>query len=53
MDEDIGQNLVGAYLRYIEQCDFVVHNTFLDHEQGELDVIGMKLGAEPDIILAR
>lgn len=50
MPHDIGENLVGSYLRYIEQCDFVVHNTQLDDEQGEIDVVGMKLGKKPEVI---
>jgi Holliday junction resolvase-like predicted endonuclease len=43
---DIGENLVGSYLRYVERCDFVVHNTQLDEEQGEIDVIGMRLATK-------
>ena len=50
MTSDIGENLVGAYLRYIEECDVVVHNTQINDEQGEIDVIGMKFGPEPETI---
>ena len=50
MPHDIGENLVASYLRYVERCDFVVHNTHLEEEQGEVDVVGMKFGAEPSVI---
>lgn len=46
MAEDIGESLVGAYLRYVKGCEFVLFNTYLDGEQGELDVIGIHQ-AEP------
>lgn len=39
---DIGESLVGSYLRYIENCDFVHYETY-DEGQGELDVLGMRL----------
>jgi hypothetical protein len=39
---DIGESLVGSYLRYIEDCDFVHYETY-DEGQGELDVLGMRL----------
>jgi len=42
MAEDIGESLVGAYLRYVRGCEFVLFNTYLPGEQGEIDVIGMK-----------
>lgn len=44
MPEDIGENLVGSYLRYIERCQFVVYNTHLPGVQGEIDVLGLRLG---------
>jgi hypothetical protein len=50
MAEDIGESLVGAYLRYVERYQFVLFNTFLPPgeqvpvEQGEIDVIGIRLG---------
>lgn len=43
---DIGESLVGAYMRHIRACDVVTYNTFLRGEQGELDVVAMRL-AEP------
>jgi hypothetical protein len=35
-------SLVGAYLRYGEQCDFVVYGTQTEG-QGEIDVIGFQV----------
>ena len=43
MSADIGENLVGAYMRYVGKCDLVVYNSFLPAIQGELDVIGIRL----------
>ena len=39
---DIGESLVGSYLRYVENCDFVHYQTH-GQGQGEIDVIGMRL----------
>lgn len=52
MAEDVGESLVGAYLRYVEGCPFVLFNTFLDEEQGELDVIAMRFGERRQIFFA-
>ena len=52
MAEDIGESLVGAYLRYVERCEFVLFNTFLPGIQGEIDVIGIRLGQPRDIYFA-
>jgi hypothetical protein len=50
MAEDIGENLVGSYLRYVEGCEFVVYNTQYPGIQGEIDVVGMKLsGARREV----
>ena len=49
MAEDIGESLVGSYLRYVAGCEFVLFNTFLPGEQGEIDVIGIRLGTPRDI----
>ena len=49
MAEDIGESLVGSYLRYVAGCEFVLFNTFLPGEQGEIDVIGIRLGSPRDI----
>ena len=41
---DIGESIVGAYMRYIRECEVVVYNTFLRDQQGELDVVALKTG---------
>jgi hypothetical protein len=41
---DIGESLVGSYLRYVVGCEVVVYNTHTPTVQGELDVIGLKHG---------
>lgn len=46
MAEDIGENLVGSYLRYVVGCEFVVYNTQYPGIQGEIDVVAMKLSGE-------
>jgi hypothetical protein len=38
---DIGESLVGAYMRYIEGCPIVLYNSFLA-QQGEVDVVAVK-----------
>lgn len=52
MAEDIGESLVGAYFRYVRGCEFVLFNTFLPGVQGEIDVIGIRLGEPRDIYFA-
>lgn len=52
MAEDIGESVVGSYLRYVQGCEFVLFNTFLPGEQGEIDVIGIRLGTPRDIYFA-
>lgn len=39
---DIGESLVGAYMRYIEGCPIVLYNSFLADQQGEVDVVAVK-----------
>ena len=39
---EIGESLVGAYLRQILGCKVVLYNTYLPEGQGEVDVIGIK-----------
>lgn len=41
---DIGESLVGAYLRHIVGCQVVVYNSFFANRQGEVDVVGLELG---------
>jgi hypothetical protein len=40
--EDMGESIVGAYMRYVRKCDFVLFNSYLPDEQGEIDVIGLR-----------
>jgi hypothetical protein len=39
---DMGESLVGAYLRHIRRCDVVVYNSFFADRQGEVDVVGLQ-----------
>lgn len=41
-----GEQLTGAWLRMIAQCDFVQYNVPLRGRQGEIDVIGLDLATE-------
>lgn len=43
---DMGESLVGAYMRQVRGCHTVAYNTFLPWGQGELDVIGVATGAD-------
>ncbi len=40
---DIGEDLVGAYLSRVIGCDLVQFNTRTKANQGEIDVVGLKL----------
>jgi hypothetical protein len=40
---DIGENLVGAYLRQVQHCDLVAFNTRTGKGQAEIDVVGVRL----------
>jgi hypothetical protein len=53
VSEDIGESLVGAYLRHVLGCEFLLLNTYLPSEQGEIDVIGIRLGPPRDIYFAQ
>ena len=44
MATDIGESLVGSYLRYVVGCEVVVYNTHTPGAQGEIDVIGLRYG---------
>ncbi len=46
---DIGESLVGAYLRHVVGCDVVTYNSFFADRQGEVDVVGIENG-EPRTI---
>ena len=39
--EDPGEHLVGQYLKYINNCDFVEYNLQTKMRQGEIDVVGI------------
>ncbi|MBS1895438.1 MAG: hypothetical protein JST59_29410 [Actinobacteria bacterium] len=41
---EIGERIVGAYMRYIRECEVVVYNTFLRDQQGEIDVVALRTG---------
>ncbi len=41
---DIGESLVGAYLRHVVGCDVVTYNSFFADRQGEVDVVGIENG---------
>jgi Holliday junction resolvase-like predicted endonuclease len=43
MAKDIGEEIVGAWLRVIEGCDFVQYNIPTRTKQGEIDVVGLNL----------
>jgi Holliday junction resolvase-like predicted endonuclease len=38
------ESLVGAYMRQIRGCDSVIYNSRLPGRQGEIDVIGIRVG---------
>lgn len=46
---DIGESIVGAYMRYIRNCEVVVYNTFLRDRQGEIDVVALKTGPPREV----
>lgn len=48
---DIGESIVGAYMRYIRECQVVVYNTFLRDRQGEIDVVALKTGEPRNVWL--
>jgi hypothetical protein len=39
---DLGESLVGAYMRHIERCSIVLYNSFFADKQGEIDVVAVK-----------
>lgn len=40
---DVGEDLVGAYLRYVQGCEVVSFNVRTGIGQGEIDVVGLVL----------
>ena len=39
--QNIGEELVGAYLQVIKECDFVNYNIYIPEAQGEVDVVAI------------
>lgn len=46
---DMGESLVGAYMRQVRGCHTVAYNTFLPRAQGELDVIAVSAGDDREV----
>ena len=42
---DLGESLVGAYMRHIQKCSIVLYNSYFADQQGEVDVVAVKPGA--------
>lgn len=40
---NVGEELVGAYLQYIKDCEFIQKNLYTEDSQGEIDVVGIDL----------
>ena len=49
--QDIGESIVGAYLRHVRKCDLVLYNEHTGANQGEIDVIGIRSGKQPEVWL--
>jgi hypothetical protein len=47
---DVGESLVGSYLRQVRTCDLVLYNEFTG-DQGEIDVVGIKFGSRATVWL--
>jgi hypothetical protein len=39
---DLGESLVGAYMRHIVKCEVVIYNSFFSDRQGEIDLVAVK-----------
>lgn len=50
---DLGESLVGAYLRHVVGCQVVIYNSFFAEQQGEVDVVGIRAtpGAAREVFL--
>jgi Holliday junction resolvase-like predicted endonuclease len=46
---DIGESLVGAYLRHIVKCEVVIYNSFFADRQGEVDVVALRQGKPREV----
>lgn len=51
MQSDIGESLVGSYLRHVRRCDLVLYNSFTGDQQGEIDLIGIRTGERQEVWL--
>ena len=40
---EVGEEIVGTWLRYCKRCDFVDYNVSVRDGQGEIDVVGINL----------
>ncbi|MCK9795956.1 hypothetical protein M1843_19600 [Isoptericola sp. 4D.3] len=50
---EIGESLVGAYLRHVRGCHTIAYNAYLPDQQGEIDVIGIGgAGVEQSVWIA-
>jgi hypothetical protein len=49
---EIGESLVGAYMRQVRRCETVAYNTRVPGSQAELDVIGVKAGHPVQVWMA-
>jgi hypothetical protein len=49
---EIGESLVGAYMREVRLCETVAFNTRVRGSQSELDVIGVRAGTPVQVWLA-
>ena len=43
---EVGEEIVGTWLRYCAKCDFVDYNVSVRDGQGEIDVVGIKLAGK-------
>ncbi len=43
MTENIGEEIVAAYLEYVKGCEFIQRNLYTTDVQGEIDVVGIDL----------
>jgi hypothetical protein len=43
---NIGEELVGDYLRHIKKCEFIEKNLYTEDVQGEIDVVGIDLKSQ-------
>jgi len=48
---DIGESLVGTYLRHIVKCEVVIYNSFFADRQGDVDVVALRQGKPREVWL--